>query len=1676
MLASAAILSLGQLALAADPEIKLSGGTGTETDPYLISKAADLVELAEACNGKTAAASGHYSKQYFKITADIDMKDVKDFLGIGCAPAGVSGSSSWYFGGIVDGGGHKISNMTISGVKFDDNGKALAASATNSRNYTALFGCVDNTFQLKDLTIDETCHVEGYNYVSGVVGYARSGSYNTTEKKGYSVVLENVTNLASIDCYNNYAAGLCAYGYGYNSTTNGHFPITFKYCVNGGNIRVLNTYAAGLGYTQYGLYENCVNYGNIHGYKFNDLASKNQANYLAGIDAFGDYGVFNNVANYGTVKAENESTSDNNFYIGGICRELYGSSTFRMKMNSVVNYGPLIYPSRCSTYVGAIAGKDNVNVELTNVYYDAQVWGNRAVAGKPREGITGANTTDLTSGILGGFDATYWNTEQGFYPTLKVAMSPYIRTVSGTYPVFESVQDGCMGFQGTIKASTRVPDVKLATTTEGFKVVDNELTVDASIKTPLSGNLTVSCDDYVMPLKIAYMPKIWDGEGTDARPYLIKTAQDLVNLQNLCNDPTLKMHYEGVYFHQANDIDMAGVEFQGIGSVHTGNTSSKEQYYFAGTFDGGNHKISNLKINRTTVVDGKYPTSVSNGLQYFVGLFGTLGTGGKITGVNLDATCEINGNCYTGSIVGHAYDKTTVSNCTSAAKVFASDGYVGGIVGFSEVPSGADVTQVIENCVFLGSVKACYQNAGGIIGWSKGEVRNCANYGDVTLLIDQYTSTGRKLDALYHAGGIAGYSYGNVRNSLNAGTITAPGGRAAGIVGETYIGSKKGAVTGCVNYGVVIVSEDKTTAGAIVGKNNGKFMSQANYYDAQLCEYPASADNSAAVNFGFNGLTTAQFTSGEKLDSIDDGLLIYRKGYYPMPAALAELPLVKESAGMYVTFPAGTNVLDVKEEGVISTYMNGVTTSLEVPGSGFDLKDGKLVPLPVKEITANTLTFKGKYTSRPYFIQRLAPVLPGEGTKESPYIIANAADFNKIGTYIVKTKDSLSGKYFSITADLDFTGAEVAEGDFKGLVLNPVGNSITSFDGIVLGNNKTIRNLNFAKDDDYSTQKTSVAMFAYTGPNFKISDLTFDNDTINAYNNTAMVVVNLYGTVENITINKTCQVNGIKQNSNYGNYTGAIAARAYAGAKIINCVNNADVTGMNYTGSMVGCGPNTGEELLIIDKCTNTGTIRSNSDRTAAGPSSYSYPTAYTGGISGGGAARITNCVNKGDVLSFFNNTVKYEMGQYMGGIAGGINGTKRNDDLKLSAGIFNCENYGKVTGYQKVGGIVGSTVNTATTKDSIEVSNNVNYGDVVAYSYAGGVVGQTTICDKYFNDANHGNVSIMQGDAGGIAGCISAKDAQMAGCYNTGDINCANYAAGIVGMVSGTSFTFEIDRCFNTGNVWVTDSVANASSLNGTVGGLINCQGGATNSYSTGNVTGPNTVGGLSSSLYKDAKFTNCYTTGKVALSTGAAETTKIGNIFGGLASGVDPFNAETPKFSNVYFLKRNGGKTYENDKAVGITGVNSEDMFKANLGDKFVKNASCFQMIAGMDTIAAAKANAAYYTLDEFDSEGDIFEPIVLGQLPGVVWTGENFEIAGGKAFGKKLGKATLTATCGQFSKTYEFIIQQVSSAGDVVVEDNEAKAEYYNLQGIRVATPQAGQIYILKRGTTTRKVLVK
>ncbi|MEI6326492.1 MAG: LamG-like jellyroll fold domain-containing protein [Candidatus Roizmanbacteria bacterium] len=141
-----------------------------------------------------------------------------------------------------------------------------------------------------------------------------------------------------------------------------------------------------------------------------------------------------------------------------------------------------------------------------------------------------------------------------------------------------------------------------------------------------------------------------------APSYNVSSCQDLQNIKNdLYGNYTL-----------TKDIDCA--------ETSTWNTNGEGGYfgfeplgdtsvYFNGTFEGGNHTISNLYINR-------------NGYNY-IGLFGTVDTESTITNLGL-INADVTASNYAGILAGGLAG--TVTNCYSTGQI---NGYnqIGGLVG-----------------------------------------------------------------------------------------------------------------------------------------------------------------------------------------------------------------------------------------------------------------------------------------------------------------------------------------------------------------------------------------------------------------------------------------------------------------------------------------------------------------------------------------------------------------------------------------------------------------------------------------------------------------------------------------------------------------------------------------------------------------------------------------------------------------------------------------------------------------------------------------------------------------------------------------------------------------------------------------------------------------------------------
>ena len=127
----------------------ITGGTGTETDPYRITTAAELALLAS--NNET------YKTASFKLMNDIDLS-----------------AHEWVpieeFGGTFDGDGKSITGLKI--------GAADAAAEDLVNKHVGLFGKVTGT--VKDLTVNAAIYVSDAsseaNYGAGIIAGGLSGT------------------------------------------------------------------------------------------------------------------------------------------------------------------------------------------------------------------------------------------------------------------------------------------------------------------------------------------------------------------------------------------------------------------------------------------------------------------------------------------------------------------------------------------------------------------------------------------------------------------------------------------------------------------------------------------------------------------------------------------------------------------------------------------------------------------------------------------------------------------------------------------------------------------------------------------------------------------------------------------------------------------------------------------------------------------------------------------------------------------------------------------------------------------------------------------------------------------------------------------------------------------------------------------------------------------------------------------------------------------------------------------------------------------------------------------------------------------------------------------------------------------------------------------------------------
>ena len=312
--------------------------------------------------------------------------------------------------------------------------------------------------------------------------------------------------------------------------------------------------------------------------------------------------------------------------------------------------------------------------------------------------------------------------------------------------------------------------------------------------------------------------EIWNGTGNEEAPkfeqdkdlkifhWYIYTPAQLQFLANFVNnenkltekqkDMLTQQEYdldsvaitEETVVYLMNDLDMGAREVNGVWEttenekikwtpIGSGSSTKK----FLGTFEGNNHTIRGVYVNRdaghngilgsaNTVKNLTVKNSYIKGGYNTGGIVGTTWTGNVENCHNINTTVILREGVYgrVGGIVGYSAG-ALVKECTNTGTVIGNGmnedsnptTYAGGIVG-----AGQD----IENCKNEGSVTGNGSRIGGIAGNVQLGVSNCINTGKV---VGKNTSVG----------GITGSSYGYLIDCINKGNVTGEGQYVGGVTG-----------------------------------------------------------------------------------------------------------------------------------------------------------------------------------------------------------------------------------------------------------------------------------------------------------------------------------------------------------------------------------------------------------------------------------------------------------------------------------------------------------------------------------------------------------------------------------------------------------------------------------------------------------------------------------------------------------------------------------------------------------------------------------------------------------------------------------------------------------------------------------------------------------------------------
>jgi hypothetical protein len=299
--------------------------------------------------------------------------------------------------------------------------------------------------------------------------------------------------------------------------------------------------------------------------------------------------------------------------------------------------------------------------------------------------------------------------------------------------------------------------------------------------------------------------RLYSGGGTAEEPFIIDSAAEMNDIGNNLAD-------WNKHFKLMANIDLAGYSENNFNLI-----GIDWNDFFAGTFDGNGHTISNFTytftgpynmglfryvsgssaaIKNLTLIDPNTNAGTADDTGILVGrlLNGATmsnchiqngrmvannenGTIGGLAGFNsasiIDCSAQVHVTGYgnTGGSVGLGglvgYNNGTITKCYVTGVVDGNDYYTGGLVGKN------DDNGILSKCYASASIEGTHK-VGGLVGDNSGTISDCNATGTVT--------------GTWSTGGLVGFNWGSIERCQSNTNVTGDY-EVGGLIGASYMGS-----------------------------------------------------------------------------------------------------------------------------------------------------------------------------------------------------------------------------------------------------------------------------------------------------------------------------------------------------------------------------------------------------------------------------------------------------------------------------------------------------------------------------------------------------------------------------------------------------------------------------------------------------------------------------------------------------------------------------------------------------------------------------------------------------------------------------------------------------------------------------------------------------------------------